>query len=73
MSYSQPSSHLTQHCCKLVWDDTVGLHHCLDNRIGQDILECWFGLTTIHNHSFLGARNDDGLFGCKLQPTYIII
>src|SRR5262245_47185994 len=42
---------LLQHCCKLVWIDTVGLHHCLDDRIGQDVLERWFVLTPIHNHS----------------------
>jgi hypothetical protein len=29
VSSSPPSSHLL--CCKLVWIDTVGLHHCLDN------------------------------------------
>src|SRR6516162_6963531 len=48
---SPPSSQLLQHCCKLVWIDTVGLHHCLDDRIRQDVCECWFGLTIIH-HSF---------------------
>ena len=44
---SPPSSHLLQHCCKLVWIDTVGLHHCLNDAIGQDVLERWFVLSPI--------------------------
>jgi hypothetical protein len=44
---SPPSSYLLQHCCKLVWIDTVGLHHCLDDAIGQDFLERWFVLSPI--------------------------
>ena len=56
---SPPSSQLLQHCCKLVWIDTVGLHHCLDDRIGQDVFECWFVLTIIHIIPFLAGRERD--------------
>src|SRR5262245_1006580 len=58
-SPSPPSSQLLQHCCKLVWIDTVGLHHCLDDRIGQDVFECWFVLTIIHIIPFLAGRERD--------------
>src|SRR4029077_4807656 len=51
VSSGPPSSHLLQHCCKLVWIDTVSLHNCLDDRIGQYVLERGFVLTPIHNHS----------------------
>src|SRR5262245_56158090 len=49
---SPPSSQLLQHCCKLVWIDTVGLHHCLDDRIGQDVFECLVRADDNSHHSF---------------------
>jgi hypothetical protein len=58
---SPPSSHLLQHCCKLVWIDTVGLHHCLNDAIGQDVLERWFVLSPIYIHSLpRWWQNDNG-------------
>src|SRR4029450_13217122 len=49
-----PSFHFLQHCRKLLWIDTVGLHHCLGNRVGQDVLERWFAMPPIQKHSLPG-------------------
>jgi hypothetical protein len=63
-----PSFHFLQHCRKLLWIDTVGLHHCLGNRVGQDVLERWFAMTPIQNHS-LPRWSQTATACCACKPA----
>src|SRR5262249_46784118 len=47
--------HPPQHRLELVRVDTVGVHHGSNNRVGQDLLECWFAMMPIHRRTPHGS------------------